>query len=176
MLQGGALLLSIAGLLLFVFFAQIPGPETSFEPLDYMLRSFFHADVVHLLANLLTLSRLQSIATVMTTAALVRLLIFLTLSSSLILFAFHALLPHTKVTTVGFSGVLVGLIVVKNIMFGGDLQTVIADILIQITPDLLEPRTSFLGHFSGAVAGLLYVFIFEQSTLQRNAVVLKNEK
>lgn len=100
---------------------------------------------------------------------MVRMLLFLTLTSSLLLFAFHRLFPSTRVPTVGFSGVLVGLIVVKNIMLGSDLETVATDILIQILPDLLRPRTSFLGHFSGAIAGILYVILLESDRVSKNA-------
>lgn len=167
--EAGAVLLTLAAFLFMIYFSRVPLPDTSFEPVDYILRAFFHADVPHLLANILTMLRLGYLSANVTIATLIKMLIFLTLTSSLLLYIAHALFPQFKKTTIGFSGVLFGLIVVKNVLAGADLETVMIDVSIQLLPDLLEPQISFLGHFLGAVSGFLYVLLFSPQALGRVA-------
>ncbi len=162
---GNAILLVLALFMIMVYFFHVPLPNTSVTGVDYILRSFYHADVIHLFSNLLVLSRLTSLGTLLSPWKLIQLLIFLAVVSALLLFALHTAFPSTRRLTVGFSGILFGLIVVKSALQGAQLTDILTDIGILLLPGILQPSVSFLGHFSGAIAGFIYVFLFNKGGL-----------
>ena len=158
-------LVALSLLMIMVYFVHVPLPNTSVTGVDYILRSFFHADVIHLVSNLLVLSRLTSLGNLLSPLKLIQLLIFLAVVSSLMLYALHTAFPSTNHLTVGFSGILFGLIVVKSALVGGKFTDILTDVAILMLPSILKPNISFLGHFSGAIAGFIYVFLFNRDKL-----------
>jgi rhomboid domain-containing protein 1 len=166
-LAASSILLSLAGFMLFLYFGNVPLPNTSVQGVDYILRTFYHADLVHLLSNLLVLARVSTLGTLMTPARLVQLLLFLTVTSSIFLLLIDKVFATSNVITVGFSGVLFGLIVVKNVLLGADITTVLTDLALLILPGLFDAQISFFGHLSGIIAGFLYLFMFERDAAQR---------
>lgn len=158
-LQPNSLILVIGALLMLIYFVGAPMPNSSVEPLDYVLRQFFHADTLHLFSNLFALWRVTPLANSMSTIKFVQMLVFLTVFSAALLFVAHELFPSTKRTTVGFSGVLFGLIVVRNYLLGGSIGDIALDVAIQILPNLLQPHISFIGHLTGALTGFAYLLL-----------------
>lgn len=169
--NGASVVLLVLSLfMIMIYFAHVPLPNTNVTGVDYILRSFYHADVVHLVSNLLVLSRLTSLGNLLSPMKLIQLLIFLAVVSSLLLYALHTAFPSTSRLTVGFSGILFGLIVVKNALLGAKLQDILTDVVILLLPSVISPNISFLGHFSGAIAGFIYVFLFNKGGLIENII------
>jgi len=166
-MQAGAILTTLALFMIVLYFGHVPLPHTSITGVDYILRSFYHADIVHLFSNLLVLMRMSDLGLLMSPGRLVQLLLFLTIVSSLILYGINSLLPGSERVSIGFSGVLFGLIVVKNLLLGSPLETVLTDVGLLLLPGLVQPNVSFLGHLSGSIAGFIYVFLFEQRPAQQ---------
>lgn len=160
-----AIMLVLALLMIMIYFFHVPLPNTSVNGVDYILRSFYHADVIHLVSNLLVLSRLTVLGRILTPLKLIQLLVFLAVVSSLLLYALHTIFPSTSKLTVGFSGILFGLIVVKNALSGAQITDILTDVVILLLPSIIQPNISFLGHFAGAIAGFIYVFLFNKGGL-----------
>jgi rhomboid domain-containing protein 1 len=142
----------------FLFYDKWPIPNTGLGPVDYTLRSFFHANLIHLAANLFTLWQLSDLAKSFTTQQFINLIIMLTILSSSILYLINYLIPSTKTITIGFSGVIFGLFVVSQKLSGYDLTHIGTKNIIQILPQLLIPGISFWGHLSGIISGFIYIF------------------
>lgn len=157
-----AILVVLSLFMIMIYFFHVPLPNTSVQGVDYILRSFHHADLVHLISNLVVFSRLIVLGKFLSPLKLIRLLLFLTIVSSLLLYALHTLFPSTSRLTVGFSGILFGLIVVKNALSGAKMQNILTDVAILIVPSILTPNISFFGHLTGAIAGFIYVYIFNK--------------
>lgn len=162
-----AILITMALFMIILYFGHVPLPNTGVVGVDYILRTFYHADVIHLVTNLLVLSRLTSLGDIMSTGKLIQLLLFLVVTSSLLLYGVNELLHGDERVTIGFSGVLFGLIVVKNMLMGFPLESVLTDVGLLILPGILQPNISFLGHLSGTIAGFLYVFLFVNESDKR---------
>lgn len=145
-------------LMSFLYFGNYPIPDTGVGPIDYTLRSFFHANTIHLLANLFVLWQISDFTKSFTTVQLINLIIILTLLSSLILYTINQVFPTTKAITIGFSGVIFGLFVVSQKLQGHDLFHIGATNIAQILPQFLIPGISFWGHLSGIISGFIYVF------------------
>ena len=142
---------------LFLFTSDIP--DTGIQPLDYVLRSFYHGNPYHLLANMYTFIQLSSLATTMPPTEWLTLLLFLLVTSSLILFLIHTTLPTTKRPTIGFSAVLFGLLVLVQRFTGDSLLSISKDNILEILPQFFVPGISFWGHLSGIISGLIYLLI-----------------
>lgn len=144
-------------LMSYIYFDNYPIPDTGVGPLDYTLRSFFHANLIHLATNLFTLWQISDVTKSFTTIQFITLIIFLTLSSSFILYIINTIFPSTKAITVGFSAVIFGLFVVSQKLLGHDLIHIGTINFGQILPQILIPGISFWGHVSGIISGLIYV-------------------
>lgn len=166
-LQADAILATLAAFMIILYFGHVPLPDTHVAAIDYILRTFYHADLIHLVSNMLVLSRMTVLGELLSTAKLIQMLLFLTITSSILLFGVNALLPGEDRITIGFSGVLFGMIVVKNMLLGFPVESVLTDIGLLILPGLVQPNISFLGHLSGVIAGFLYVFLFENVSKNR---------
>ena len=160
--MASAIMVVLSLFMIMIYFFHVPLPNTSVTGVDYILRSFYHADVIHLLSNLIVLSRLTIIGKLMSPLKLIGLLLFLSVVSSLLLYALHTLFPSTNHLTVGFSGILFGLIVVKNTLLGAKLSDMLTDVVILMVPSVITPNISFFGHLTGAIAGFIYVYIFNK--------------
>lgn len=160
----------LISLMVTIFLVQIPIPNFSFGPVNYILRSFFHGNSYHLLANLFSLWQLNSLTKQLGTKQFSQLLAFLLITSSLILYTIHTLFPDTKVTTIGFSGVLFGLIIVTNFLVSGNLISVSGEAILQILPQFFVPGISFWGHLSGIISGIIYL-LFKGKTISPSMIV-----
>ena len=120
------------------------------EPLNYLFRSFQHADLIHLLVNLYSFWQLRNLSQKMKPVELISAILIIWIISSLLLYAVHTFIPGTKVHTVGFSGIILGLVLVHNNYNNpGQLGLISTELLIQILPHFLMPGISFWGHLSG---------------------------
>ncbi len=78
----------------------------------------------------------------------------------MILYIIHAIMPSRKVYTVGFSGVIFGLIVIYYISLNQNPGITMTGLIISILPQLVVPGISFEGHLSGIIAGVIYITLF----------------
>ena len=139
-----------------IFLTKAPLPNTGLESLDYILRAFYHGNNLHLLANMFTFINLMSFTNQLSTQNYISVLLFLLVVSSIIEYVIHLLLPNIKVKSIGFSGVLFGLLILYQRMSGRSILDVSTTNIANILPQIFAPGISFLGHLSGIIAGLLY--------------------
>lgn len=144
--------------LMTIFFMQI-SHTFKFEPLTYLFRSLKHANFMHLFINLYSFWQLREMSDRMGQTKFLSTMVMVWLVSSGLLYLIHTLAPNTKVHTVGFSGVIIGLALVNNYQITGKLGMITAELLGQILPHFFIPGISFWGHLSGLMAGLAYVFL-----------------
>lgn len=147
----------LTALMSFIYYEKLPVPDSGVGPIDYTLRSFFHANFLHLAANLFTLWQLSDLGKSFTTMQFINLIILLTIMSSLILYLINIIIPSTKTITVGFSGVIFGLFVISQKLSGHDLTHIGTKNFLEILPQLLIPGISFWGHLSGIISGFIYI-------------------
>ena len=87
-------------------------------------------------------------------------IVFIWLVSSTVLYLIHKFFPSRKVYTVGFSGVIFGMMVVYFTMLSSNAMFAVGGLVISILPQLFIPGISWEGHLAGIVAGLIYILIF----------------
>lgn len=144
--------------ILILVFVSFNFADTSNELANYVLRSTYHADMSHLVANLISFYGLSYMETIIGPRQFLSAIIFIWIASSVILYLIHIMFPSRKVTTVGFSGVIFGLIVVYYSVL--NQGAAIPGLIISIIPQLFATGISFEGHLSGIIAGIIYVFFF----------------
>lgn len=140
-----------------IFLADLSIPRYSFEPLNYLLRVFFHGNLIHLTMNMITLWQLRRLSQLMSEKDFIKMLVFLWFFSSLFLYVINNVVPSTKSISIGFSGILFGMVLIMQFLYTKDLFNVSSGLILTIIPQLLIPQISFLGHLSGILAGILYV-------------------
>lgn len=160
----------ILGMIVLIFFT-INLKSTGIDIIDYPLRDFYHADMSHLFANGISMVALSFMEEILGWKQYLFAIIFIWISSSMILLLIHKLIPSRKITTVGFSGVIFGLMVIYYKLLGASSGITMIGLLISIVPQLMVPGISFEGHLSGIIAGIIYVSIFpikntDQSVIQ----------
>lgn len=138
---------------LFMFDAEF---SSRFEIVNYLFRSLQHANLYHLIANMYALWNLKGLSESLGTFNFLLSTTVIWLISSLILYIIHQVMPTTKKITVGFSGVLLGLTLINQYQFT-DLNLASTELLKTILPHFFIPGISFWGHFSGLIAGIIYV-------------------
>lgn len=125
---------------------------------QYMKHSLVHADIIHLAVNLITfISLIYMEKKYGSTKYSVLIIILLFLSSFIHLFI------HFGSCSVGFSGVLIGLIIYhrmisNNFTFDIDFFKQLGFLLL--VPWLMNPRISLTGHTAGAIAGLMLALVY----------------
>lgn len=149
----------IIGILVLVFFS-INFYQTESETVNYALRSFYHANTAHLLANAISLYSLSFIEDIIGGTQFLFAIIFIWIVSSIILYLIHLLVPSRKVLTVGFSGIIFGLIVIYYALLNQSSAVNLAGLIVSILPQLFVRGISFEGHLSGIIAGIIYIFVF----------------
>ncbi|BCS83324.1 putative rhomboid protein [Cotonvirus japonicus] len=147
-------------LLVVVYFSPFNFYNTNNDALNYLLRTGYHANIQHLLANAFSFYMLSFLEDVMGHGKFAFCILFIWVVSSLLLLALHTVLPSRKVYTVGFSGVIFGLIVVYLMSLNSNKGITIAGLVLSIIPQLLVPGISFEGHLCGIVAGFIFVILF----------------
>ena len=128
--------------------------------LSVFLSNFVHIDFYHLIANLFVLYSLIRIELEIGFKKFFFLITFLTLFNTILELFYFKLYPTSK-CSIGFSGVIFGLLtweLVKNKKLDFTLLAYI--IMIVIAPSVNNPQVSLSGHaigaFSGIISGILY--------------------
>ena len=140
---------------------------TGNEIVDYGLRAFYHANFAHLIANSISFLALSTLEEALGSTQYIFAIIFIWIVSTLILYTIHKIFPSRKVLTVGFSGVIFGLVVLYFMESNQNIGTTILVLAISILPQLFIPGISFEGHLSGIIAGFLYVLVFKYGGLDK---------
>ncbi|ANB50744.1 hypothetical protein [Powai lake megavirus] len=143
-----------------IYFSPANFYDTSNELVNYSLRTYYHANIEHLIANSISLYYLSFLEDLLGHKQFAIAIIFIWLVSSMILYIIHAIMPSRKVYTVGFSGVIFGLIVIYYFSLNQNPGITMTGLIISILPQLVIPGISFEGHLSGIIAGIIYVTLF----------------
>jgi rhomboid domain-containing protein 1 len=69
-------------------------------------------------------------------------------------------IPSRKIYTVGFSGVIFGLLVLYYSLLNQSPGVTLIGLIISIIPQLTIPGISSEGHFAGIIAGVMYILLF----------------
>ena len=85
---------------------------------------------------------------------------FIWIVSSVLLYIYHIIFPSRKVYTVGFSGVIFGLIVVFYSLMNYSHREMLLPLAAAIVPQLFTLGISYEGHIAGIIAGFLYLYFF----------------
>lgn len=150
----------ILGIIIIVFFTSINNYKVGNDIIDYPLRSFYHGNIGHLIANGISLYNLSFIEDIMGSPQFFLAMVFIWITSSLLLYIYHLLIPSRKVYTIGFSAVIFGLIVIYYSLLNQSPGITFAGLIISILPQVLVPGISYEGHICGVIAGILYVMLF----------------
>lgn len=150
----------ILGIIVIIFFTKLNNFNTGNELLNYHLRSLYHANMSHLIANGVSFYALSFIENIMGSAQFLFAMIFIWIASSILLYLYHLFVPSRKVYTIGFSAVVFGLIVIYYSLLGTSPGITLAGLAISILPQILVPGISYEGHICGVIAGVLYVMLF----------------
>lgn len=154
----------ILGIITIIFFTSLNFYDIGNDIIDYPLRSLYHANISHLLANGLSLYALSFMEEIIGWTQFLIAILFIWITSSIILYIIHIIFPSRKIYTVGFSGIIFGLIVVYYTLFKQGHQegpgVNLIGLIISILPQLAIPGISFEGHLAGILAGIIYVLLF----------------
>jgi rhomboid domain-containing protein 1 len=150
----------ILGIIVIIFFSPLNFHDTGHGIIDYPLHSLYHANIEHLIANNISLYSLSFIEDIIGGKQFLFAIIFIWIVSSILLYIEFTVLPSRKVYTVGFSGVIFGLIVIYFTLLNQSPTITLAGLIISILPQLATPGISFDGHLCGIIAGILYVILF----------------
>jgi len=126
----------------------------------WLIRIFAHAGVVHLLSNLWGLFKVSSLANEYSSAKVLRLIIFLWIVSTMMLYVWNVLFLGKEKVVVGFSAVLFGLYVVYYYLQNGNIGQTLWTLVPGILPHLFIKQISFWGHLFGILSGLIYTKLF----------------
>jgi membrane associated rhomboid family serine protease len=150
----------ILGILILVFFTSLNNYNTGVDIVDYQLRSFYHANFEHLAANAISFISLSFIEDIVGSARFLFMMIFIWIVSSFLLYLYQKIFPSRKIYTVGFSGVIFGLMVVYFTLLNQSPGITMLGLIISILPQLVVPGISTEGHICGIIAGVIYVLLF----------------
>lgn len=168
------LTLTILIMLAVIFFSSINGFSTNSDLINYPIRSFYHANLTHLLANGFSLFVLSFMEELIGWQNFLLAILFIWLLSSYILLGIHTFIPKTKAYTVGFSGVIFGLYVLYFSLLGNNNVVSIGGLILSIIPQLFVRGISFAGHLSGILAGIIFVMLFKPRTMLKTTKIKDN--
>jgi rhomboid domain-containing protein 1 len=151
--------LVIIGIIVIVYFTKLNFYNTGYDIIDYELRAFYHANMTHLIANGISFWSLSFMEEVIGWGQFLFAILFIWIVSGIILYFIHKMFPSRKVYTVGFSGVIFGLMVVYLSLLGKGPVSY-TGLLISILPQLFVRGVSFEGHLAGIIAGAIFVVLF----------------
>jgi membrane associated rhomboid family serine protease len=124
-----------------------------------ILHSLVHGSSVHLLVNIFTFIQLYRLEQILGSRDYFILIMIILVLSSWLYWIMNKVLYGTYFQcSVGFSGVLFGLLVWSRMVVNGgsfDLREILLWSSLLIIPVLQNPRISLLGHLSGLLVGLL---------------------
>ena len=122
-------------------------------------RNFYHANNTHIIFNLVSVNMLSRVEDYLGTKASIVLLFLILFISSVLDFIISLIFPDLK-CSIGFSGILFGLLAWEMMVSYNFNPSVLIILLINvITPTLRDPRASLLGHGIGAISGVLSSFL-----------------
>lgn len=150
----------ILGILFTIFFIMKGFYDTGYDVIDYPLHALYHANLDHLIANSISFYSLSFIENIMGWKQYLFAIIFIWIVSSLLLYTEQKILPSRKVYTVGFSGVIFGLIVIYYSLLNQSPTVTFTGLTVSILPQLFVSNISFDGHLCGIIAGILYIALF----------------
>lgn len=153
----------ILAIMAIVFFTSLNHYDINNDLLNYQLRTMYHANMEHLVANAISFFFLSSIENIIGSGQFLIAIAFIWILSGLMLYFVHWVFPSRKVYTVGFSGVVFGLFVVYFYLLSKSPLASVAGLVISILPQLFVRGISFEGHLTGIIAGIIYVLIFRPS-------------
>lgn len=162
----------ILGIMAIVFFTSLNFYDTKYELLNYPIRAFYHANISHLVANAISFFSLSFIENVLGSVQFTIAMVFIWIVSSIILYIIHRIFPSRKKYTVGFSGVIFGLMVIYYFLLNKSPGITLVGLIVSILPQVIVPGISFEGHLSGIIAGFIYVFLFGLN--KKNPSAIKN--
>lgn len=161
--------------LLAIFLINAKTVSTGVEPIDYMINVAYHADMTHIALNLVSFYNLSFIEDAIGRQSFIFAIIFIWVVSSLLLNLFHNVLPSRKIRTIGFSGVIFGLIVVYYFLLGDQPEITTTRLIISLIPQLFIPGISFEGHICGLIAGFIYIKLFPAQLLSSPHSILSQQ-
>ncbi|XWV24766.1 mg642 protein [Tupanvirus deep ocean] len=150
----------ILGIIVLIFFSSFNFYDTGYDIVDYPLRSFYHANTSHLIANGISLFALSFMEEIIGWDQFLLAILFIWIVSSILLYIIHIIFPSRKIYTVGFSAVIFGLIVIYYSLLNQSAAVTLAGLVISILPQLAIRGISFEGHLAGIIAGVIYVVLF----------------
>ena len=150
----------ILGILLIIFMSELNMYSTGIDIFDYYLRTGYHVDMSHLLANGLSLIFLSPMESILGWQKFLFAILFIWLLSTLLLFLFHKIFPQRKSVTVGFSGVIFGLMVIYLSLLNKDQMLSIIALIMSIIPQFFVRGISFEGLLSVIIAGFIFIKTF----------------
>lgn len=151
---------ALLGIMILVYFTSLNFYNTGHDVIDYPLRSFYHADMNHLIANSISFIALSFMEEAIGSKQYLFAIFFIWIVSNIILYAIHYFFPSRKVYTVGFSGVIFGLVVIYYTLLNMGPGITFLGLAISIIPQLAVPGISWEGHIAGVIAGIIYVMLF----------------
>lgn len=150
-------------IIVLIFLLPLNLKNTSNDIVNNIIRPFYHANALHLIANFISFYGLSPIEELMGHLQFLIAIFFLWITSSMLLLFYHKLIPSRKITTVGFSGVIFGLTVIYIRLVNVDPNMSYIKLLLSILPQIVIPNVSIEGHICGILAGILYVTLFSLS-------------
>lgn len=155
-------------IMILVYLSSFNNYQLNNEVVNYAMRSFYHANMAHLISNMISFYYLSPIEDIVGETNFVFIIVFIWIVSSLLLYTYHQLFPSRKVYTIGFSGIIFGLIVVYYSLLGQKASVSVPGLIISILPQLVVPNISFEGHIAGIIAGALCITFFPSNHLLLN--------
>ena len=150
----------ILGILFLIYLSEYNMQDTGIEIYDYYIRTMYHVNMSHLLANSVSLIILSPMEDILGWQKFLFAIIFIWIISVFILIVIHQAVPSRKVPTYGFSGVIFGLMVIYLYLLNRDEMLSIVALVASVIPQIFIQGISFEGHLSGIIAGFMFVKFF----------------
>lgn len=129
---------------------------------DNFKSTFVHVDRLHLMSNLYALYALSRVERELGTKKFLILIIFLVCINTIIETSLHKITNKIP-CSIGFSGILFGIMAYEIITQRGIDPYILSSILIMvITPSLKSSKVSFSGHLIGTVSGVISALIYSK--------------
>jgi membrane associated rhomboid family serine protease len=128
---------------------------------EVFITNFVHINLKHLVVNLYALYTLSRVEQEMGLKSFIWLIIFLLLFNTLIEFIIRIYWKNIK-CSIGFSGILFGIVTWEIASKRKiDIEMILAIIIMVIVPSLQNKKASIIGHFIGALSGIIGGFLWK---------------
>ena len=132
--------------------------------LNSIFRNFYHVNTAHLIINLFSFYVLSEVEILIGSGQYIILLLTILLISSILDFIITLLFPNIT-CSIGFSGILFGLLAWEMMaLHNFNFFVLMLLIFNVITPTMINPRASLIGHSIGAFSGVIAFFFFTLSS------------